>query len=261
MRRDFSRAVGLLGVLGVLLVQPVFAQDTFELQVYPYATAHRGAWEVEGYLNYLSRGTKTFDGSVAPTDNQWRFAAELTRGITDHWEIAAYVLGARAPGNGLEYAGWRARTRVRAPESWRLPVQLGFAAELETSEPRFSESFRAAEFTPILERRIGRVQVLANPTIERHLTGPETGGWEFEPRARLAVPVGGVTLGLEYHGGWGEIGDFTTFSRRAHVLFPTADFELPGEVELHLGIGFGTTAVGDRLVFKTRFEMPLGGEK
>ncbi len=261
MRRVSLRFVGLLGVLSLVVSEPLTAQDTFELEVYPYATAHRGEWEVEGYLNYLSRGTKTFNGSVAPTDNQWRFAAQLTRGITDHWEIAAYVLGARVPGDGIEYAGWRARTRVSAPESWRLPVQLGFAAELETSDPKFSESFRAAEFTPILERRIGRVQLLANPTIERHLTGPEKGEWEFEPRARLAVPVGDVTLGLEYHGGWGEIGDFTTFSRRVHGLFPTADFELPGEVELHLGVGFGTTTAGDRLVFKTRFEMPLGGEK
>jgi hypothetical protein len=255
MRRDLFRTVGLLGVLGVFLVQPLFAQDTFELEVYPYATAHRGEWEVEGYVNYLSRGTRTFDGSVAPTDNQWRFAAQLTRGLTAHWEIAAYVLGARVPGDGFAYAGWRARTRVSAPESWRLPVRLGFAAELETSEPRFSESFRGAEFTPILERRFGSVYLLANPTIERHLTGPEQGAWEFEPRARLAVPVGDVTLGLEYHGGWGEIGDFTTFSRRVHVLFPTADFELPGDVELHLGVGFGMTAGADRLVFKTRFEI------
>src|SRR3954469_18493795 len=165
MRRDFFRTAGLLGVLGVFLLQPLFAQDTFELEVYPYATAHRGEWEVEGYVNYLSRGTKAFDGAVAPTDNQWRFAAQLTRGITSHWEIAAYVLGARVPGDGFAYAGWRARTRFSAPETWRLPVQVGFAAELETAEPRFSESFRAAEFTPILERRFGRVRLVANPTI------------------------------------------------------------------------------------------------
>src|SRR2546430_8082184 len=49
--------------------------------------------------------------------SQWRFAAEVTRGITDHWEIAGYVLGAQVPGMGLEYAGWRLRSRMRAPES------------------------------------------------------------------------------------------------------------------------------------------------
>jgi hypothetical protein len=147
-------------LLGLVAHPPLAAQDTFELEVYPHATAHRGEWEAEGYLNYLSRGTKAFDGQVAPTDNQWRFAAQLTRGLTDRWEIAAYVLGAQVPGSGIQYAGWRARTRVS------LPYGLGFAAELETSEPKFSESFRAAEFTPILERRIGRVQLLANPTLE-----------------------------------------------------------------------------------------------
>jgi hypothetical protein len=246
------RTLGLLGVLGFLLHQPLSAQDTFELEVYPYATAHRGEWELEGYVNHLARGTKAFDGSIAPTDNQWRFAAAVTRGITDHWEIAAYLLGAQVPDMGLEYAGWRLRSRIRAPESWRLPVDLGLAAEIETARPLFSESSRALEFTPTLERRIGGLQLILNPTIERHLTGPEKGEWEFEPRARLAIPVGDVTLGLEYHGGWGE---------KVHQFYPTADLELPDDVELHLGVGFGATTSGDRLVFKTRFEMPLGGEK
>jgi hypothetical protein len=261
MRRAFLRTVGLFGVLGLFLHQPLAAQDTFELEVYPYATAHRGEWGLEAYVNHLSRGTRAFDGSVAPTDDQWRFAAQVTRGITDHWEIAAYLLGAQVPGYGLEYAGWRARTRVRAPEGWHLPVSLGFAAEFETARPLFSESARTVEFTPILERRFGAIQVILDPTIERHLAGPEKGEWEFEPRARLAVPVGSVTLGVEYHGGWGEIGNFKAGSRQVHQFYPTADFELPGEVELHLGVGFGATTSGDRLVFKTRFEMPLGGEK
>jgi hypothetical protein len=180
MRRTFLRTVGLLGVLGLFLHQPLSAQDTFELEVYPYATAHRGEWELEAYVNHLSRGTKVFDGPVAPTDDQWRFAA------------------------------------------------------------------RKLEFVPILERQIAGAQLILNPTIERHMAGPENGEWEFEPRARLAFPVGRVTLGFEYHGGWGE---------NVHQFYPTADFELPGDVELHLGVGFGATTSGDRLVFKTRFEI------
>jgi len=261
MRRALLRIVGLLGVLALFLHQPLSAQDTFELEVYQYATAHRGEWELEAYVNHLSRGTKAFDGPVAPTDDQWRFAAQVTRGISDHCELAGYLLGAQVPGYGLEYAGWRARTRVRAPANWRLPVNLGFAVEFESARPLFSESARTLELVPILERQIAGAQLILNPTIERHMAGPENGEWEFEPRARLAFPVGKVTLGVEYHGGWGEIGNFKAGSQQVHQFYPTADFELPGDVELHLGVGFGATTSGDRLVFKTRFEMPLGGQR
>src|SRR6266566_9977881 len=121
MLRRFLRSVGLLGVLG-LISQSLSAQERFDIAVYPYATAHRGEWELEGLLNFSSRGTGAFDGQVAPTQGQWRFAAEVTRGITDHWQLAGYLLGAQTPGLGLDYAGWRLRSRMRAPESWPLPV-------------------------------------------------------------------------------------------------------------------------------------------
>ena len=145
MRRLVLRSVGLLGVLG-LISQPLSAQERFDIAVYPYATAQRGEWELEGLLNFSSRGTGAFDGKVAPTQGQWRFAAEVTRGITDHWELTGYLLGAQTPGLGLEYAGWRLRSRMRAPESWRFPVKLGFNVEYETARPAFSESgFKYAE--------------------------------------------------------------------------------------------------------------------
>ena len=253
MRRLVLRSVGLLGVLG-LISQPLSAQERFDIAVYPYATAQRGEWELEGLLNFSSRGTGAFDGKVAQTQGQWRFAAEVTRGITDHWELTGYLLGAQTPGLGLEYAGWRLRSRMRAPESWRFPVKLGFNVEYETARPAFSESARTLELTPTLERRFGRVQVLANPTLERDLAGPEH-EWEFEPRARVGVDVARrLTLGFEYYGAFLEAEKF-------HQVYPTADLRLGDDISWHLGVGFGSASAGDRLVFKTAFEVPLFGEK
>src|SRR5947208_3926170 len=166
MRRSLF---GSLGVIGLFLTHPIQAQERFDISVYPYATAHRGEWEFEGHINYTSRGTSGFDGSVAPTQGQWRFTAEVSRGITDHWELAGYLRGAQVPGIGLEYAGWRLRSRMRAPESWRLPVDVGFSAEYETARPAFSESARTAELTAVLERRVGGLQLIADPTCERGL--------------------------------------------------------------------------------------------
>ncbi|HLQ58129.1 MAG TPA: hypothetical protein VK113_01325 [Gemmatimonadales bacterium] len=238
-------------VLAVLAAQPLAAQEAFEISVYPYATAHRGEWELEGHLNYANRGTTAFDGSVAPRQGQVRFAGELTRGLTDHWEMSAYLLAAQVPTLGVRYAGWRLRSRFRAPEEWRLPVKMGLSIEYEATRPAFSESVRTFELTATLEHRIAGLQLLLGPTFERDLAGPEH-SFEFEPKARAGLDVSGaVTLGVEYYGSLGEL-------KRWHQVYPTADLRLGDDISLHLGVGFGGMTAGDRLVFKTAFEMPLG---
>ncbi len=238
-------------VLAVFAAQPLAAQEAFEITVYPYATAHRGEWEFEGHLNYANRGTTAFDGAVAPRQGQVRFAGELTRGLTDHWEMSAYLLAAQVPTLGTRYAGWRLRSRFRAPEEWRLPVKMGLSIEYEAARPAFSESARTFELTAILERRFGGLQLLFDPTFERDLAGPEH-EFEFEPKARAGLDVSNkLTLGVEYYGSLGEI-------KQWHQVYPTADLRLGDDMSLHFGVGLGTTLAGDRLVFKTAFEMPLG---
>jgi hypothetical protein len=237
-------------ILAVFAAQPLAAQEAFEISVYPYATAHRGEWELEGHLNYANRGTTGFDGAIAPRQGQVRFAGELTRGLTDHWEMSAYVLAAQVPTLGTRYAGWRLRSRFRAPEQWRLPVNMGLSVEYEATRPAFSESARTFELTAILERRFSRLQLLFDPTFERDLAGPEH-SFEFEPKARAGFDFSRtVTLGFEYYGSLGE-------AKRWHQFYPTADLRLGGERSLHFGVGFGSMTAGDRLVFKTAFEMGL----
>src|SRR5438105_181897 len=90
--------------LAVVAAPPLAAQEAFEISVYPYATAHRGEWELEGHLNYANRGTTAFDGSLAPRQGQVRFAGELTRGLTDHWEMSG--VSARGAGADARRALW-----------------------------------------------------------------------------------------------------------------------------------------------------------
>ena len=235
------------------------AQDAFEIAVYGAGTAPRKAWELETHFNYIARGTTAFDGPVAPSERQFHLALELTRGLTDHWEVTAYLLSAYRPGPGVEYAGWRLRSRVRAPESWRLPVDLGIAAELEFSPAAYDETTTGLEIRPILEKRIGRVKLQLNPVIERVLAS--TAGeaeWEVEPSGRLGVAVSKrVALSVEYYGKTGLLGSALPASQQVHQLYPGVDVRLGDEFELNVGVGFGTTAAGNRLVLKSRLEVPL----
>jgi hypothetical protein len=261
-RRCAPPPVVALALLG-LLSRQVAAQDRFEIEVYPYQTAGRGEWELEAHLNYTRLGITTFDGQVAPTQGQVRLATELTRGVTDSWELSGYLLAARRPGAGAEFAGWRVRSRLRAPSAWPLPVRLGLSVELEATQPAYSESPLTLELVPVFEKRVGRWQFNLDPAIERDLSGPAASeGWELEPRARAAVTASRtVTLALEYYGALGHVGALLPGEAQVHQFFPSVELRVGEDVVLDFGVGVGATSAGDRLVFKSRFEMPLGGER
>jgi hypothetical protein len=113
---------------------------------------------------------------------------ELTAGLADFASIGCMELNARRPATGLDYAGWRVLPRLYAPRSWRLPVDVGLVAEFSFQKTTYEENSRRLEVRPILEKRIGRIQVDFNPVFERALCAPGTSdGWNFEPAARLPM--------------------------------------------------------------------------
>jgi hypothetical protein len=256
------RTIVPAGAALFLSVGRLAAQDPFEIIVYPAATAARGEWELEAHLNYTARGTTSFNGTAAPSQHQTHLTFELTHGITAGWEASVYVLSAYRPGVGAEYAGWRLRSRVRAPTRWRLPVDLGFSAELEAPRPAFGGASPTVELTPILEKRLGALRLGLNANFERDLGEGEAGsaeeGWEFEPSALVAYRVSSVaTARLEYHGALGEVGAPLPGSAQVHQLFGGVDLRVGDAVTLGLSVGAGVTTAGNRLVFASRVEFEL----
>ena len=73
----------LTATIVALIPVAAHAQDPFEIQVYEYETVPKGMWNLETHVNYVGQGTKSFEGAVAPTNNQFHLTYELTRGITD----------------------------------------------------------------------------------------------------------------------------------------------------------------------------------
>src|SRR4051812_44711164 len=89
----------LLSIVLMASAEPLIAQDPFEIQVYEYSTVPKGMWNLETHLNYVAEGTKSFEGSVAPTNNQSHLTFELTRGLTGHFELAGYLVLAHRIGH------------------------------------------------------------------------------------------------------------------------------------------------------------------
>jgi|SRR5579859_7489148 len=242
----------------IAAAHPLSAQDSFELEVYRHKTATRGEWELEPHFTFSGVGTRLPDGSVVATNHQIHLALEVTRGLTGHWEIAAYGLMARQPGEEPEYAGWRLRSRLSAPEEWELPLQLALNVEMSYTRPIFDDHTYALEITPIIGRRFGPVLLHVNAAVERPLTGSDSGKWEFEPSARAAVTVGpAVDLTLEYFSALGPLTTLNPVRQQVHQVFPGLVLRLGDDLSWSAGVGYGLTGSGDRMVAKTAFEVEL----
>lgn len=258
----FCRPLRLAVVASTIaaIAAPLSAQDPFELEVYSGRAAPAGAWEAEARLAYSARGTTTPDGAVQPTDRAAHLTLEVTHGLGQGVEVAAYGLFARQPATSPEFAGWRLRLLGAAPATWHLPVNLGLNVELGHTAARFDEHAFAIEATPAVSHRFGRLEVRLNARFERGLGAGADAEWEFEPSARAALSVSpAVQLSMDYFSALGAFGEWTPTGAQIHQLMPGATLRLGDDIELKAGIGFGLTAAGDRTTLLTTIEIPLAG--
>jgi hypothetical protein len=145
-RNSLSAPELLLAALILMLTVGVArAQDPFEIQVYEYDLVPKGLWNLETHINYTGRGTKTFEGTFAPTNNQFHLTYELTHGITHNFEPAGYLVLAHRPGGGFEFVGWRLRPRVSLRRSlaettmFRFKTIFGDRLQTRQTDNQFKE--------------------------------------------------------------------------------------------------------------------------
>jgi len=245
----FARAL----VLCITVAAAAKAQDPFEIQVYEYETVPRGRWDLETHVNYTARGIRDFQDGVAPSERQTHLTFELTRGITNYFEVAGYLVTARRDGAPGEIAGWRLRPRFRLPENW-LPFKFSLSTEFGFPKRIYEENSVTFELRPILERSFGKLQIDLNPVLGKAIRGPGAGEfWDFEPGARFGYTTSKVLdLSLEYYGATGPLNHVEPGPQQLHQLFPGADINFGPDVVLNIGVGFGLTSAGNTLVYKSR---------
>lgn len=239
----------------LFLAEPrVHAQDIFEIQVYEYPTTLKGKYNLEVHFNYIASGTKSFEGKVAPTDNRFHLTFELTRGLTDHVELAGYLMLAQRPGGGFEYAGARVRPRFRLPKSWGVPFDFSLSTEVAFPRPQYDANSVTLEIRPIIEKTFERWRLSFNPVVGRALRGPDSDeGFDFEPGAKFAyflTPK--FNAGLEYYGSTGPITDLLPIGEQQHLLFPSLDIFFTENLMINLGVGFSLTGVNEKFIPKMR---------
>ncbi len=237
------------------------AQDPFEIHIYEYEPMRLGQYSLEAHLNVTAQGTSLHDGTLLPTDHQTHLTLEPTAGVTPEFAVGFMFLSAWEPGYSPQYTGWRVLPHFYLPESWNLPVRVGFVAEFSFQNAAYEENSRRVELRPILDREFQRWQIVFNPVVERALHGPGTRhGWNFEPALLLRWKRPKFSPSLEYYGEVESITAQPYAQPEVHQLFLGGDWEASPRFSVNLGAGFDMTDRGPGLVLKSRLEWHWGAQ-
>jgi Putative MetA-pathway of phenol degradation len=234
-------------------VPAAHAQDNYEIQVYGSETVAPENTMVELHSNYTIEGRKQVVDGVEPTNHALHETIEITQGLTPWSEVGLYIFTSSRSGQGVQWVGDHIRPRVRAPESWHLPVGLSMSAEFGYQRAAYSEDTWTLELRPIIDKQIGRWYYSVNPTFDRSFHGAsEKTGFVFSPNVKVSYDfTKKITGGLEYYGSLGPLGDFDAVHDQQQQFFPAIDLNLSPKWEINFGVGIGPTAGTDRLIFKT----------
>ena len=255
---------GVFLVFGTVLTSSrVAAQvDPWEFEVYPYATEGRGVAEIETDNAIVANGhSQGGNGTAAGTfrsQGMWYNQFELTYGLTDRIEAAAYLDLARPSSGGYQYAGSKYRLRGRLFDEAVLPVDLGWYTELEWHRiQQFDTNQLELELRPIIEKDVDSFSFVANPKFEKAIFvgSDKNKGFEFGYACAAYYRwTRYLSPGLEVYGATGSIDHTPPFHEQQHYIFTVLWGELAHRFQYNIGPGFGLTRGSDHVIVKFNVE-------
>ena len=223
----------------VLSSSALLSQENYEIQVYPYETVAPGHTMVELHSNFTVQGSKTSVDGLFPTNHQLHETIEITRGVTDWFEVGFYIFTSASSATGWDWVGDHIRPRFRVPEKWHWPVGISISNEIGYQRQQYSTALWDWEIRPIIDKQIGRWYLSFNPTFDRALQGPDTKlGFEFSPNFKAGYDITKkVNAGLEYYGALGPVTGFDRLRDQQQQIFPCIDLNLSPKWEFNACVG------------------------
>jgi hypothetical protein len=245
-------AEAVFAIATILCVRSAVAQGNYEIQVYGADTVGPKTLMAELHSNFTPEGQKYYINGVIPTDHQEHETLELTEGITSWSEIGFYVFTSEQDGHGVQWVGDHIRPRVRAPDSWHLPVGLSLSTEIGYQRAVYSPDTWTWEIRPIIDKTAGRWYFAVNPALERTLHGPDVNqGLGFSPGAKVSYDFTRVVSGgIEYYADYGRLGAFDSLHKQQQQIFAVTDLNVSPKWEINFGVGLGPTSATDHLIVK-----------
>jgi hypothetical protein len=240
-------AAGLVCCLSACSAAQARAQDLFELEIFEYESSAPGEYEVEFHSNGMTRGAVS-SGSDAANHRPVHMSVEVTRGWTNKLETALFVQAAPfGPPGSARFAGGHARAKYQFGELGPLPVRVAASAEYAFNRAVFDHELQTFELRGIVDLELGRLWLIANPSVEVVTRGPEAGLEPvFDVSARVAWKLSQrVTAVSDYFSAAATTRHLLPQPNAHHLLFAGADFELVRGWELTVSLGHCLTRSGE----------------
>ena len=255
MRRGLNcpgRAAAIAATVLLWICGRAWAIDFYEIQIYTTETTPQRVLELELHSNSVTTATGA-EAHAQLNPYQIHETLEATYGLTPHIEIGQYLATAKLGNGNYEYAGSRTKVHfgLAASESW--PFQIGGNVELDYMRRAAEENPLTLELRPIIERRFGKLEIVANLAFEKPFRGPGTHkGMTFAPSGEITYDLfEWVSPGLEYYGDMGALEHFPSVQAQQHFVVPALNFNLIPQLELNLGVGFGVTRASNGAFLKS----------
>ncbi len=250
-----SLRILLMCLLLTTLAVPAIAQDSFEVQVYESDVVPVDHYELDVHNIFVQRGGTSWEGTVAPSNRQEHLAFEFTRGMTEWFEIGSYLLFAHRPDGVNDFAGFRLRPRVKAPDDWSLPVGVSLSAEIGFPQLRYEPNHVTLEIRPIIDKTVGRWKFDINPIVTFAFNGPEAGeGMGLEPEAMIAYDLepDQCRLMVEYFTALGPARHLLPSNQQVRMVYPKVEYAFSPLFTVNAGIGVGLTDSSDSFAWALR---------
>jgi hypothetical protein len=231
---------------------PGRAGDPFEIQVYDGTADAPGAPGLELHLNDWATGNREASAPQVPLHGQFHATLEPSIGVTDFWEVGAYLEGAvRADDGVVGFAGVKLRSKFVTPPDWDPHWRLGVNLEVSYLPPAYDADRWGSEVRPILAWHDRDWLFAFNPILDQSFAGSDARqGPSFQPAFKVARRAGPVALGIEYYATLGPLSAILPWSQEEQQVFEVVDLWSVDRLEINVGVGEGLTEASAGLVFK-----------
>lgn len=229
-----------------------------EIQVYMDEMNHAGESGVDIHQNYVFSGNAVPDypGAQTPT-HVFRLTPEFSYGLTDNFELGAYILSSRDALNNLNIDGEKLRLKYIAAKQAGQSYFVGANFEIGSVAHRVDQNPWAAQLKGIYGVRTGRWTFAVNPNASWVVSGPIATPVTLEIDTKLAYEIKqDDAVGLESYNGMGSINNPFHPGQQNQDLYLVLDTILNG-FDWNFGLGRGFSSISDKWVAKAIVSIPF----
>ncbi len=251
---SFRAALGLTSLVMWSGINIAFAAPE-EIQVYADEFADKAKFGLDLHTNYVPL---VQNNSTDPPLRQLRLTPELSYGLSDHFETAAYFLSNRPADGQLQTDGVKLRIRWRPyipteETVWYTAINV----EIGKLSRRFNPDGSNGEIKGILSWKSTSWSAALNLNIDRPLQRNKVQPTTLELDSKVAYKLHDrLRLGVENYAFLGPVhGEFSSV-RPSRSTFAVTDFSV-GKWDLNFGIGRVRGDVPDRTIIKAIIGLPI----